>query len=114
MFESTPVAAVHGAGVLVVVVTVPSLAVVEVVVVKVHVQVTLRLVAPLTVAERFKTWVTTSVAVGWLKVTVTVFALLLPQPPLSSTAISAATIATQLQILRRVCSASPTLDRRDA
>jgi hypothetical protein len=64
MFESTPVSAVHAAGVLVVVVVVPVLAVVVVVVVNVHVQVTLTLVAPLTVALRFSTCVTTSVAVG--------------------------------------------------
>jgi hypothetical protein len=97
MLESTPVSAVHAAGVLVVVVVVPLLAVVVVVVVNVHVQLTLTLVAPLTVAPRFSTCVITSVAVDWLIATVTVFAplLLLPQPASHAEANVAAS-ATQL------------------
>jgi hypothetical protein len=101
--ESTPVSAVQGAAALVVEVGVPVVDAVVVVVVKVHVQVTLTFVDPLTEALRFNTCVTTSVALGWLSATVTVFALLLPPPqPPSHTEANAAANATQLAIFRNL------------
>jgi hypothetical protein len=102
MLERTPVSAVQGAAALVVVVVVPVAAVVVVVVVKVQVQFTLTLVAPETVAERFRTCVTTNVAVGWLIATVTVFALLLLPHPSSHTENTAAASAMQLLIFRNL------------
>jgi hypothetical protein len=93
------VAAVHGAAELVVELVVPLLAVVVVVVVKVHVQFTLRLVAPATVAVRLSTCVVTRVALSWLIVTVTVLAPPLPQPS-SQTDANAANTAMQLAIFR--------------
>ena len=79
-----PVSEVHGSAAAVVDLPVES----TVVVVKVHAQVTLRLVAPLTTEVSVIDWDTMTVADAGLTLTVTTLVLLLPpQPAMASTKI---------------------------
>lgn len=79
-----PVSEVQGSAAAVVDLPVES----TVVVVKVHAQVTLRLVAPLTTEVKVMDWDTMTVAVEGLTATVTTLVLLLPpQPAMPSTKI---------------------------
>lgn len=79
-----PVSEVQGSAVAVVDLPVES----TVVVVKVHAQVTLRLVAPLTIEVKVTDWDTMTVADAGLTLTVTTLVLLLPpQPAMVSTTI---------------------------
>ena len=79
-----PVSEVQGSAAAVVGLPVES----TVVVVKVHAQVTLRLVAPLTIEVKVMDWDTMTVAEDGLTATVTTLVLLLPpQPVMASTKI---------------------------
>jgi hypothetical protein len=102
-----PVSEVHGAAAEVLLV-VPVI----VVVVKVHFQVTFRLVAPFTVAVSVSDWLTMTVAFVWLNVTVTTFALPLLQPFSQSRPAAASQMPASLNFLRKFFpTISPTLAR---